>query len=202
MTKNLGTFESIGKSIVGQIYPYIISDLKTYYNQSFSNKNILEIGTGPGFILNELKKENFSQIIGIDISLDMLIKAYNRNFDSDRIFLINAKAEKLPLKNESIDIIISRGSIFFWKDIEKALYEIYRVLKPNGFLLIGGGYGISTPEKLLMEIFEYFKKNISKNEKPKIEINNITKIMQKIGGKCEVISKPKHGFWISWRKNS
>lgn len=201
MNNNLLTFESIGQSIVGQIYPYIVNDLKTYYKESFSNKNILEIGTGPGFILIQLLKENFTHIYGIDISLDMLIKASNRIQNTEKLSLINAKAENLPFKNESIDIILSRGSVFFWKDIEKALFEIYRVLKPKGFLLIGGGYGISTPENLIMDISNYLKKNISKNEKPKIEINNVTNIMKKIGGKFEVISKPKHGFWVSWRKN-
>ncbi len=200
MNNNLLTFESIGQSIVGQIYPYIINDLRTYYKESFSNKNILEIGTGPGFILIQLLKEKFTHVYGIDISLDMLIKASNRIQNKEKLFLINAKAEKLPFKNESIDIILSRGSVFFWKDIDKSLCEIYRVLKPNGFLLIGGGYGISTPENLILDISNYFKKNISKNEKPKIEINNVTNIMQRIGGKFEVIAKPKHGFWISWRK--
>ena len=34
----------------------------------------------------------------------------------------------------------------------------------------------------------------------KIDIDKTIEIMGKIGGKTEVIAKPKHGFWITWKK--
>ena len=67
-------------------------------------------------------------------------------------------------------------------------------------MLIGGGYGISTPDNIVEEIINNFKNSISKNVKPKIDIDKTIEIMGKIGGKTEVIAKPKHGFWITWKK--
>ena len=200
MTNNRNDFEEMGKSIVGNIYPYLIQDLKFFYNKNFDNKIIAELGTGPGFILKELDKENFKFIYGIDISLDMLERAQKRNSNSNKINLFNANVEMLPFKTNSIDLIISRGSIFFWKNLDKAFSEIYRVLKPNGFLLIGGGYGISTPDSLIEEIISYYKKKITKNEKPKLDIDMIQTKMNKINQNTKVITKPKHGFWITWEK--
>ena len=193
-------YENIANNIIKKIYPYLITDLKNYYNQSLDNKIIVELGTGPGHILEELLKEKFKYIYGIDISLEMLLRAKIRNNNNKRLQLINANVENIPLKEKSVDLIISRGSIFFWENLDKAFREIYRVLKEDGFLLIGGGYGISTPDNIVEEIINNFKKSISKNVKPKIDIDKTIEIMEKIGGKTEVIAKPKHGFWITWKK--
>ena len=200
MNKETQHYEVFANSIIKKIYPFLITDLKKYYNDTFDNKTILEIGTGPGHILEELLKENFSKVIGIDISLDMLLRAKKRNSNNKKLFLINANAEKIPIKESTVDLIISRGSIFFWKDLETAFKEIYRVLKPNGFLLIGGGYGISTPDSIISDIHEYFKNSISKNDKPKLNIDKAIELMQSIGGKTQIIAKPKQGFWIAWKK--
>ena len=193
-------YENIANNIIKRIYPYLIADLKNYYKKSFENKTILELGTGPGHILEELLKENFEKVYGIDISLDMLLRAKTRNADHNKLHLINANVESIPLKDSSIDLIISRGSIFFWKNLDKALKEIYRVLKKDGFLLVGGGYGISTPDNIVDEILNNFKKGVSKNVKPKLDIDKTLEIMESLGGKTEVIAKPKHGFWIAWTR--
>ena len=132
----------------------------------------------------------------------MLLRAKTRNSTHNNLQLINANVEFMPFKDNSLDLLISRGSIFFWKNIDKALREIYRVLKDDGFLLIGGGYGISTPDSIIEEILKNFKKGVSKNNKPKLDIDNIVSIMNSIGGKTEIITKPKHGFWIAWTKKS
>ena len=193
-------YENIANNIINKIYPYLITDLKNYYKKDFENKTIAELGTGPGHIIEELLKENFNKVYGVDISLDMLMRAKLRNAGHNNLQLINANVETLPLKDNSLDLIISRGSIFFWKNLDRALREIYRVLKEDGFLLVGGGYGISTPDNIIEEILNNFKNGISKNIKPKLDIDKTIKIMETIGGKTEVIAKPKHGFWISWRK--
>ena len=193
-------YDDLAYKIFKKIYPYLIQDLKNYYKKEFDNKIIVELGTGPGHVINEILKENFLKVYGIDISLRMLIKTNERYGSNNKLQLINANVESIPLKDSSIDLIISRGSIFFWKNLEKALNETYRILKPNGFALIGGGYGISTPDNVIDEILSALNKESSKKDKPKIDIDSTVKIMEKIGGTTEVIAKPKHGFWIAWRK--
>jgi len=48
----------------------------------------------------------------------------------------------MPLPSESVDLVFSRGSIFFWDDPAQGLQEVYRVLRPGGEAMIGGGRGI------------------------------------------------------------
>ena len=129
-------YENIANNIIKKIYPFLVLDLKSYYKQEFENKTIIELGTGPGHIIEELLKNKFKHIYGIDISLEMLIKAQKRNISNNKLQLINANVEKIPLKDESIDIIISRGSIFFWKNLEKALRELFRIFKDYGLIFI------------------------------------------------------------------
>jgi SAM-dependent methyltransferase len=47
--------------------------------------------------------------------------------------------ENIPFIDNYFDLIVSRGSIFFWEDMAKGLSEAYRVLKNGGAAYIGGG---------------------------------------------------------------
>ncbi len=64
---------------------------------------------------------------------------------------------KIPYEDESLDLIISRGSNPFWEDWEQAYKEIYRVLKKGGKTYIGCGFG---SKKLYDEVMEKWKKKI------------------------------------------
>jgi len=46
----------------------------------------------------------------------------------------------LPLPDDDIRLVVSRGSIPFWDDHATAFREIYRVLKPGGVAFVGGGF--------------------------------------------------------------
>lgn len=197
-------FEKQTEEITYKIYPYLIKDLKDIYLKDFDNKIIADIGCGPGFLLKELTKSNFSKIYGIDISESMLIAAKQRIGACEVVNLIKASAEGLPLEDNSLDIIISRGSVFFWEDKEKSYRELYRCIKPNGLILIGGGYGISTPDEIVDEIIDYYKNinSLELKQKPKLNLDKTVELLNHIGGKASIVSKPKHGFWFKWVKNS
>jgi ubiquinone/menaquinone biosynthesis C-methylase UbiE len=62
------------------------------------------------------------------------------------VVAVVGKAENLPLPDRSVDLVVSRGSIFFWDDPAKGIAEVYRVLRPGGEAMIGGGRGKHYPE--------------------------------------------------------
>jgi len=57
-----------------------------------------------------------------------------------RIIPVEGDAQDLPFRDGFADLVISRGSIFFWPDQLAGLREAYRVLKPGGVAYIGGGF--------------------------------------------------------------
>ena len=117
-------------------YALVATEIKKYCKKG----KIVDIGTGPGWLLLAIRKvlPNL-QLSGVDISPSMIEKAkYNihkRNKCRDIELLVGSVTE-LPYEDNSIDCIVSTGSMHHWKDIPKALSEIYRVLKKNSYALI------------------------------------------------------------------
>ena len=83
----------------------------------------------------------------------------------------------------------------FWHDLNEAFSEIFRILKPGGKALIGGGYGLSTPEDIVHQIKA---KHSNKSSIPKLNFSDIENILATKGGKSDIISNPGRGFWIKW----
>lgn len=97
---------------------------------------VLDLGCGLclGYYL---LKDKYSDIdyIGVDLSENMLKKAYKKN---NSLKLINSKMSDLSkIPDKSIDVIISINTSFsFTDDISKTISEIKRVLKQNGRVFI------------------------------------------------------------------
>jgi len=64
----------------------------------------------------------------------------------DRRFAVVGYAEELSFPNDCVDLVVSRGSIFFWKGPVTGLQDVYRVLRSGGKAYIGGGAGSGYPE--------------------------------------------------------
>jgi len=101
---------------------------------------VLDIGTGPGFFTIILEELGYTNIMGIDVSEKMLevakenIQKYGKKDSS--IQLIQMDAQKLELKPDSFDIIVSRNLTWNLEKPQQAYSEWLRVLKSNGSLFI------------------------------------------------------------------
>lgn len=91
--------------------------------------NVLEIGYGTGYFTKELAKTK-GQIAAIDISPDLLEVAKDKVKDACVTFK-EANAYDLSFYDECFDTVVG-SSILHHLEIDKALEEIYRVLKSNG----------------------------------------------------------------------
>jgi SAM-dependent methyltransferase len=57
-----------------------------------------------------------------------------------RVRGVEGDAMDLPFRDELADLVVSRGSIFFWPDQLQGVREAYRILKPGGVAYVGGGF--------------------------------------------------------------
>ncbi len=101
-----------------------------------NNGDYLDLSTGSGDIaVLLLQKTKFYNInlTCADPDSDMLIKAEQKLLNSD-IKFIKTAAEKMPFYDNSFDAVTLSFGLRNFTSIEDGLSEIYRVLKPNGFL--------------------------------------------------------------------
>lgn len=93
---------------------------------------VLDLGSGTGFF-TDLLASSYEQVIGLDISKDMLNFAKEqRNKD---ISWLEADAHNIPLEDNSIDFIYSNLVIQWFDPLDEAITEMLRVLKPGGLLI-------------------------------------------------------------------
>ena len=103
-----------------------------------NNPAILDLGTGDGRLLIAIAKKNpHCTFIGVDISEGMLKQA-KENFRRLGLKGTFSKVDMntIPLKDNSVDYVVSSTAIHHVKNKNKLFTEIFRVLKPKGKLLV------------------------------------------------------------------
>ena len=100
---------------------------------------VVDLGVGPGLLSLEIQRVMPEvSIMGLDPSIKMLKLARKRAFKADfkRFEVILSVVENIPLESDSVDILISRFSLPYWKHPKDGFSEIFRVLKPGGKLIL------------------------------------------------------------------
>jgi ubiquinone/menaquinone biosynthesis C-methylase UbiE len=92
---------------------------------------VLELGCGTGYFTRELVKLNI-QVTAIDISPELIEEAKKTIPNGNVLFQIQ-NAYQMDFKDHTFDAVIG-SSVLHHLEIDKAMAEIYRVLKPGGFL--------------------------------------------------------------------
>ena len=96
---------------------------------------VLEIGIGSGFNL-PLYGANVKQVIGLDPSPKLLAMARKKLGDTGAaVELIEGSADAVPLEDRSVDSVVTTWTMCSIREVERALHEMRRVLKPEGRLL-------------------------------------------------------------------
>jgi ubiquinone/menaquinone biosynthesis C-methylase UbiE len=79
------------------------------------------------------------QIIGMDFSGNMLGRAAHRAESDERAGFLQGSVTALPFQDQSFDRVVSSGVLTCLPNVgaaERALQEFYRVLKPEGVLVV------------------------------------------------------------------
>lgn len=92
-------------------------------------EKVLDIGCGTGANLLLFK----GRVVGLDISFKALTLAKRRKTNA---ILVQGKAESLPFKENSFDLVLALDLLEHLPDDVKGLREMYRVLKKGGTLLV------------------------------------------------------------------
>ncbi len=107
---------------------------------------VLDLGMGTGYTTNKLaQKYSKSQIIGMDIAENMLQVAKNQNLTSStNILLLQSDINKLPVADNSVDLIFSNFTFQWCENITNLFTECLRILKVGGLIF----FSIPGPDTL------------------------------------------------------
>lgn len=114
-------------------------------------ERVLEIGCGPGVLLERVLTGGAHSAAGLDHSPDMLALCIARNRQAiaeDRLLLKLGDAATIPWPTESFTAAISANMFFFIYDPAAVLAELHRVLTPSGRLVIASLSGPLPPASL------------------------------------------------------
>jgi ubiquinone/menaquinone biosynthesis C-methylase UbiE len=111
-----------------------------FASEFVKNKTVLDVACGTGFGSYFLIKSGAKKIFAIDNDAQTIGYAKSTYADKNIDYLL-ADAQKIPLKNNSVDVVVSFETIEHVKEPELFLNEIQRILKPNGLLIL------STPNR-------------------------------------------------------
>jgi ubiquinone/menaquinone biosynthesis C-methylase UbiE len=93
----------------------------------------LELGCGTGVFL-EMTARSGATIHGLDLSEDLLAKARTKLSRFPNVILDQGNAEQMPYPDAEFDTVYG-SSVLHHLDLDTALREVHRVLKPGGRLV-------------------------------------------------------------------
>lgn len=118
---------------------------------------ILDVGCGGGAtIADMLKLSPESTIDGIDYSDESVEVSRRTNAEhlGYRVDIRRAEVTALPFVDNTFDLVTAVETVYFWPEIDKAVREIRRVLKPYGvFCILNEG---SDPDNTMWPEIEGF----------------------------------------------
>jgi SAM-dependent methyltransferase len=101
---------------------------------------VLDLGSGAGFdaFLAAQRVGESGRVIGVDMTREMIEKA---RMNSEKLKISNmefrlGEIEKLPVPDNSVDVVISNCVINLSPDKSAVFKEIHRTLKPGGRIVI------------------------------------------------------------------
>jgi ubiquinone/menaquinone biosynthesis C-methylase UbiE len=105
------------------------------------NDNVLEVGFGPGVIIQRLSKLALAgHVAGIDSSQEMVAQARARNaaaIERGCVDLRRGSVESLPFDDKAFDKVLAVNSMQVWPDPAAGLREIRRVMKSGAKVALG-----------------------------------------------------------------
>jgi SAM-dependent methyltransferase len=193
-------FADIAATIFAPIYPVIADQIIT--STGIREGTALDVGSGPGHLATALASASSLTVHALDLSPDMIQICEARLIENGlcgRVIPVQGDVSSIPFDDETFDLVVSRGSWFFWEDLTQGLTEIYRVLKPGGKTYIGGGFGNASLKKQIVSAMKDRSPDFEEGMKERITSRSpeiVTAALDAAGVLDYTIISDESGFWI------
>jgi len=199
------SFDKIATTLFKPIYPLLALQIKQDYG--ITRGVCVDAGSGPGYLAIELAKITELQVTALDIDPEAS-RIAGRNVSANglkgRVKVLTADVQKIPLADNSVDLVVSRGSYIFWPDKVAAFKEIRRIMKPGGTAFIGGGMGNLLPQEERRRIQDTMaEKNIGPPAELAVSFDDMGRILRQAGIPEFKITTDEGclcGLWVEFQK--
>ena len=125
--------DTAADSFAGVANPFALGGLE-------DGERVVDLGCGAGtdsLVAAQMVGQN-GHVTSIDMTPEMLEKARaaTAELGLTNVDFLEGEIERLPLANESVDVVISNGVIDLVPDKDAVFAEIFRVLRPGGRMQI------------------------------------------------------------------
>ncbi len=137
-----------GEASLGDRHRFVVEDMLRFCQPEPGFW--VDLGAGRGQVALPLIERTENPVIMLDPNEQAMAKGLEIARERDiahRLFAVVGVAEAMPFPDNSVDLLVSRGSIFFWDDPVQGLREVHRVLRPGAHAYIGGGAGSRFPRE-------------------------------------------------------
>jgi ubiquinone/menaquinone biosynthesis C-methylase UbiE len=115
------------------------------------DKKVLDIACGTGFGSKILQEKGATGVFGVDLSKEAIGFA-NEKYGGNRLEFMIGDILKIDFPDDLFDVIVSFETIEHVKQHEKVLWELRRVLKPSGLLIISSpNRTLTSPGKSIID---------------------------------------------------
>ncbi|NLW75056.1 MAG: class I SAM-dependent methyltransferase [Methanomicrobiales archaeon] len=198
--KDSKRFLTIADTIFSPIYPVLAEQIVT--NTGIHSGTALDVGSGPGHLATALALASECTVHALDCSPDMIEICRTRVSEkglNKRVIPALGDVREIPYDDNTFDLIVSRGSWFFWEDLSKSLSEIYRVMKPGGKTYIGGGFGTAALKEQIVAAMKERESDFEAGMKERMTSRSpyiITSTLENIGVHNYNLINDDSGIWL------
>jgi ubiquinone/menaquinone biosynthesis C-methylase UbiE len=155
MTINAQEFNQLAKTVFSPVYPVIARQILE--TTGVQEGCCLDVGCGAGDLGFAVLQQADLAVGFVDASAEM-VALVQHTIDSHelqpRCQAVCSDVSQLEVAANSVDLIVSRGSVFFWDQPQQVFKHLFQALKPGGWMYIGGGFG---NRQLLDQVIADFK---------------------------------------------
>ncbi|MBN1621494.1 MAG: class I SAM-dependent methyltransferase [Endomicrobiales bacterium] len=160
--------------------------------------NILEIGTGKGYLTTALAQKGY-HFTSIDISpqeREFAFSVLSHLGLAGNVKLVVSDARNMPFVENNFDTIISCNTLHHIGDVMPAINEMLRILKPQGKIVLGdfSRCGMDMIGKM-------HSSNGSSHDYEAVDFNKIGKYLENKGFKVKKHGNKLHNILIGYEKN-
>ncbi|HPD51091.1 MAG TPA: class I SAM-dependent methyltransferase [Methanoculleus sp.] len=204
MKKSAEGFARIAREVFAPIYPVIAEQVLAW--SGIRDGLCLDLGSGPGLLSVALAEKSDLTVIALDADPAMArIAQETAAGRTDRVAPVIGDVHRMPVRDDTASLIVSRGSLFFWEDRVQAFREIERVLRPGGVAFVGGSFGTAALRDTIFAQMRRRNPNWDRDVARRSGQATHDQLRRELAASavaCSRIREEEAGFWVEIRKGS